>query len=318
MPQPKVIHFSLTDACNLSCGHCDIWKRPVGKELKLEQWRQIVGAMHEWLGPFILKIAGGEPFVRKWLPDLVSFARERGIFVGASTNGVLFDRPAVHRLLEAGLNEINISLDSLQPAVHDGLRNHPGCFAAVMRTIELFQEAEPGKIEINIATVIIEQNLEELIDLAYWTKERKLRTITYQPLMQNFGASYNCHWYKESPYFPQRVELLEKVLDELIAFRKKFWTVGNHEKQMNLMKLYFSDPEHEPYERCTAGQGDLGVDPFGNVYLCFNLDPVGNLLEKGPAEIFASPIASRRREEISNCKRSCYLLNCVSADEAFG
>ena len=316
-PKPPIVaHFSLTDACNLSCLHCDIWKRKVGSELKLEQWEKIVEQLSDWLGPFILKIAGGEPLVRKWLPDLISFARKRDIFVGVSSNGMLLDRPAVHRLLDAGLNEINISLDSLNPGLHDHVRNTPGCHQSAVQALRYFKESG-AKVEINVATVIMDQNIDELVDIAWWVKENGLRTLTFQPLMQNFGADYDPAWYKTSPFFPRRIDLLNRVIDELIEFRKKYWIVGNHENQLNMMKFYFENPEHEPLEPCAAGVGDVGFDPFGNLYLCFNLDPVGNILEKTPQEIFFGDSAARRRTDIARCKRSCYLLNCVAADEVF-
>ncbi|MCG3173262.1 MAG: Coenzyme PQQ synthesis protein E [Myxococcota bacterium] len=313
---PQVVHFSITDVCNISCKQCDIWAKKKGRELHLEEWKGIVDKLHDWLGPFVLKIAGGEPFVKKWLPDLIGHARSKNIFVGVSSNGILIDRPLAWKLLDIGLNEINLSLDSLRPEWHDYVRNYKGTFQRVMEAIRYFKEAPQGSIDVNLACIIHHQNLDELVDIAWWAKENKLRTVTYQPLLQNFAESYNPFWYKTSELWPRDYAKVCRTLDDLSAFRRKHWTVGNLPAQLNTMKYYFKNPDHEPVQPCTAGTNDAAVDPFGKFYLCFNLDSIGDLMVQTPEEAHTSHLANQRRAEISGCGRNCYLLNCVFAEDS--
>jgi MoaA/NifB/PqqE/SkfB family radical SAM enzyme len=316
-PPPSTVHFSLTDLCNLQCAHCDIWKKPRQQELGLDEWKRIIVGFKAWLGPHTLKIAGGEPLVKPWLLDLVRHAKGAGLVVGISTNGTLLPEETVKALCDLGLDEINVSVDSLSDAVHDEMRRKPGTLKKALETVELFRR-HSRRTDVNVATVLSRNNQAEVIRMAEWARDHGVRTLTLQPLMQNFSAPYDRLWHRSSPYWPVELAAMDGVLDECKAFRLRYWTIGNPLGQLEAMKRYFREPETAEVLGCTAGQTDVGVDPQGNFLLCFNLPAVGNLLEKPPADLFHSDEAERRRAQIAACPRRCNLLNCVYPQEERG
>ena len=112
----KYLRVSVTDRCNLRCKYC----MPNGIEcvehkdiLSFEEIRQIA-ACGAGLGITKIRLTGGEPLARKGCPELIRMLKEiPGIEkIAMTTNGTLV-RAILPELVEAGLDEINISLDTL-------------------------------------------------------------------------------------------------------------------------------------------------------------------------------------------------------------
>src|SRR4029079_2542958 len=113
----KSIRISLTDKCNLRCTYCMPaegleW---LGRKeiLSFEEIARLVGVLAR-LGVDEVRLTGGEPLVRRDLRTLVGMlAQTAGVRdLSLTTNGVLLDRFA-RPLVEAGLQRLNVSLDSL-------------------------------------------------------------------------------------------------------------------------------------------------------------------------------------------------------------
>lgn len=306
--KPHIVHISITDKCNLKCKYCDIWKKPNGKELTTEEWKKIISDLRIWLGPFILKISGGEPFVRKDIVEIVKICKANDLFVGISTNGTLITEELTKDLISAGLDEINISLDSIEHSIQDFIKNKKGACSRILKTISYFKNRR-GKTILNIATVISEKNYKDLIILVNWIRSNKLNSIYFQPLYQNFGATFDSYWYKKSSFFPQG-ENISITLDNLIKEKKKDFIIGNTIYHLELMKKYFRNPSIQVSKKCNAGKYELAIDPYGNMMLCFNLPPLGNLKQKNAKTMYKSRTAKRLRKIILNCKKNCNLLNC--------
>lgn len=113
------MRISITDRCNLRCRYCMpegvSCKIEHGEILRYEEFRKIAECGVR-LGISHIKITGGEPLVRKGCPDLVRSLKEiPGIrTVTLTTNGLLLSRN-LPDLLSAGLDGVNISLDSRDP-----------------------------------------------------------------------------------------------------------------------------------------------------------------------------------------------------------
>ena len=113
------LRISLTDACNLRCVYCmpeDMTFRPRHELLSDDELRRLITLFGK-LGFRKIRFTGGEPTLRPALVELVRHAvATPGITaVGLTTNGVLLDRLA-QPLRDAGLQTVNISLDSLDEA----------------------------------------------------------------------------------------------------------------------------------------------------------------------------------------------------------
>ena len=117
----RFIHYlriSLTDHCNLRCVYCmpeDMTFRPSAELMQDGELLRLVDLCAR-LGFDKIRLTGGEPTVRANLVELVSAIRQTpGIqSLSMTTNGVLLDRLA-QPLAQAGLQRVNVSLDTLNP-----------------------------------------------------------------------------------------------------------------------------------------------------------------------------------------------------------
>jgi GTP 3',8-cyclase len=113
----KSLRVSVTDKCNFRCKYCmpaeGLQWLPRDEVLTFEEIQRLVSLLAA-MGVNEVRLTGGEPLVRRDLPELVRMlAHTRGVDdLSLTTNGVLLDRLA-QPLVDAGLRRINVSLDSL-------------------------------------------------------------------------------------------------------------------------------------------------------------------------------------------------------------
>jgi len=150
------LRLSVIDACNFRCPYCmpadriaDDHGLDAASRLSFDQIETLArGFAH--LGVRKLRLTGGEPLLRKRLPDLVArLARIDGIDdLALTTNGSLLARHAVV-LRDAGLRRITVSLDTLDPDAFRALSGHRGELRDVLAGIEAASAAGFGPIKLN-------------------------------------------------------------------------------------------------------------------------------------------------------------------------
>ena len=152
------MRFSITDRCNLRCKYCmpeGIDCMPRWDVLSLEEFEAIAIAAAS-LGIKKIKVTGGEPLARKSCPQLVKMLKNiPGIEkVTLTTNGVQLDQ-YLDQLLDAGLDAINVSLDTVDPVLYEKITGRDK-LADVMRFIEK-AESLPIPVKINAVSIDFRQ-----------------------------------------------------------------------------------------------------------------------------------------------------------------
>src|SRR5438105_11018699 len=133
------LRVSVTDKCNFRCTYCmpaeGLEWLPKREVLSFEEIERLVRVLAR-MGVREVRLTGGEPLVRRDLPELVRMlaAVPRVDDLSLTTNGVLLDRLA-GPLVEAGLERINVSLDSLIHVRVSGL-TRPDALDEVLRGLE--------------------------------------------------------------------------------------------------------------------------------------------------------------------------------------
>jgi GTP 3',8-cyclase len=186
----EYLRISVTDKCNLRCVYCMPeeglpWLR---KEqlLSYEEIAQIVREMAP-MGLRKLRITGGEPLVRRDLPKLVRMLRSiEGIEdIALSTNAVLLDESA-EALREAGVDRLNVSLDSLMPERIDSISRRPGSAEKIFAGLDAAERAGFAPIKVN-CVVMRGRNDDEVEAFAQISRERPwhIRFIEVMPTGDN-------------------------------------------------------------------------------------------------------------------------------------
>lgn len=179
------LRISVTDRCNLRCQYCMPpegveWKTP-GDMLSFEEIERFAAvAVEEGIGK--IRLTGGEPLVRKGLVDHVRRLREiTGLeAIALTTNATLLPRYA-EALAEAGLHRINISLDTLDPAVYERV-TRGGKLADALAGLEAAVDAGFDPVKINV--VVVRSLEQDLLGFARMSIDRPLhiRFIEYMPV----------------------------------------------------------------------------------------------------------------------------------------
>jgi cyclic pyranopterin phosphate synthase len=190
----EYLRVSVTDKCNLRCVYCMPlegldWMRK-DEILTYEEIAAIVRAMAA-LGLRRVRITGGEPLVRRDLPDLVRLlAAVPGIDdLSLSTNAVLLAEQAAD-LRAAGVHRVNVSLDSLRPDRVDEIARRPGSFPKIMAGLDAAEHVGFAPIKVNVV-LMRGVNDDEVEDFAEITRKRPwhIRFIEVMPTGANLDVS---------------------------------------------------------------------------------------------------------------------------------
>jgi cyclic pyranopterin phosphate synthase len=248
--QITYLRVSVTDRCNLRCVYCmppeGVERQPHENILRYEEILKVVEAAAAH-GVTEVRLTGGEPLVRRGLPDLVRLiAGVPGIAdISLTTNGILLESMA-RPLAEAGLKRVNLSLDTLDPEKFSRI-TRGGSIQRVFRGLEAAEQAGLSPIKINVVAMR-GVNDDELLDLARLSLEHpwNIRFIELMPF-KNQAA-----WGEGFPPPDQAYLSVQEILSALAVLELRLLgdKVGSGPAQE------FSLP---------GGRGTVGViSPLGN------------------------------------------------------
>jgi len=182
------LRISLTEKCNLRCQYC---MPAEGVTLSKRQDLLTTEEILELADLFIkhgvtkIRLTGGEPLVRPDLERIVDHLGSRVEVLGITTNGIALSQKRLTRLKDMGLNSINISLDTLQPAKFEFITRRRGwdkAMAAIHRSLD----ADIGPVKVN-CVLMRGLNDDEILAFVELTRNLALdvRFIEYMPFDGN-------------------------------------------------------------------------------------------------------------------------------------
>ncbi len=133
---PDFVSVAITDACNCACEHCSATSMKGSKAplLSTVEWKSVVRQAQD-LGVSTVAIVGGEPLLREDVGEIVASVDKDRSQVILFTNGSSLEERA-RELARAGLTSVMVSLDSSDPAEHDGRKALAGSFERAVAGIE--------------------------------------------------------------------------------------------------------------------------------------------------------------------------------------
>jgi cyclic pyranopterin phosphate synthase len=179
------LRVSVTDRCNLRCGYCMPEKPEWFPRAQILSFEETLRLVRVAIGHGVRKVrlTGGEPLVRRDLPQLVAMlAAEPGIEdLSLTTNGVLLEGQAAD-LATAGLRRVNVSLDTLDPERFAKLSRRDA-LDRVLRGIETARHYGLSPVKVN-AVLLRGSNADEIETLTEHAREHdwELRFIEFMPL----------------------------------------------------------------------------------------------------------------------------------------
>jgi radical SAM protein with 4Fe4S-binding SPASM domain len=255
--------------------------------------------------PFF-SFTGGEPLLRRDLETMIRFARRLGLRVNLITNGTLADRARARRLRRAGLGSAQVSVESPEEAVHDGLTGVRGSLRATLEGIRCLREAG----------VSVQTN----------TTLNRLNAATVEALPA-FLAGLGVRRFSMNLFIPAGRGLERGEL--FFPYSRTGAVVERVRRKARELGLEFSWYSPLPYclfnpvarglgnKSCAAVDGLLSVSPAGDVLPCSSYpEAIGNLLRQSFPEIWFSERAryfKQKRYAPAECSGCESFLACQGA-----
>lgn len=179
---PILFALDVTNKCNLKCLHC--FNRSGGRyprqELTDAELLDVIRQIYD-LKPMVVCFCGGEPLLRgKLIYQAMDLLARGQVSVNMVSNGYFVTKEVAHRLKQAGVSFIQISVDGSQSTSHDRLRGLNGSFHKALGAIEYLKAQE---IRVGVAFVPTKFNIYEFPDYVEQMREMGINEVHIQPLM---------------------------------------------------------------------------------------------------------------------------------------
>ena len=317
----NLMFVDLTNRCNLRCRYCfnghKLGLRPshLGIELLRRALRSPISKnVKNWF------LSGGEPLCYPDLFEALALFQEFGHRPKIATNGILMKPDIVDRWVSSGVQSVQVSLDSLRPAVFRELNK--GSEENLRAILENLAYAVRSPLRIVASSVLTKVNAHEIGNIMRFCNELGLDSFTLYPNV---------------PAARTHADLLLPIPDQIEVFDRLF---AEYAAMCPVRLVDMSIPcvqDSEIYSRwttkldlrlhpCGAGQFNLKITNEGRVSACICQDApefvVGDLHDSDIDEIWASPEIERFRslfENIPACRECSRRSQCRGGcrNEAF-
>jgi radical SAM protein len=163
---PFTIAWELTRACAYACLHCRASAQPRRDpmELSTAEGKALIDQLAGFGTRPILVLTGGDPLMRRDVFELAAYATERGLRVSLTpTATALPTRARMVEARESGIKRVAVSIDAVDPSVHDAFRGFSGSFE---RSMQAMEAARAEGLALQVNTTVCTSNVEQLEPLA--------------------------------------------------------------------------------------------------------------------------------------------------------
>ncbi len=296
---PYRMDLAVTYRCNNDCSHCYNARPRNFPELDRERWEKILDRIWQIGIPHVV-FTGGEPTLRQDLPDLIAYAQETGLVTGLNTNGRrLSDRRYLEQLVEAGLDHVQITLESHDPAIHNEMVRSKNAWR---QTVEGIRNALETPLYVMTNTTMLHQNSPRLKETLDFLAELGVPTLGLNALIYA-GAGRLCGSGLSEAELNPLLDLARQSAER--HGQRLIWYTPTQYCNFDPMDLELG------VKGCTAALYNMCVEPDGAVIPCQSYyQPLGNLLDEPWERIWDHELARslRQRRFIAEKCRSCALL----------
>ncbi len=291
---PVLSELAFTYKCNLKCqfcyAGCNCTTNPTGsdKELSLAEFKQIIHTIYTEAKVPSISFTGGEPTLRpEILIACTRYAKELGMRVNLITNGTLIDQAYAEKLVNAGLDSVQVSIEGTTPSTHDILVHHKGAFEKSIKTVRIFKKLG---IHVHTNTTLNKKNAEDCIRLPEFVKELQLDRFSMNLVIPTGSSVFNDGLvinYSEVGNIIKQIQ--KKSIEQGVEF---MWYSPVPLCMFNTITNDLGN------KGCAACDGLLSIAPNGDVLPCSSYDQaVGNLIESDFSKVWEGKNAKYFREK---------------------
>ena len=282
---PYRMDLAVTYRCNNDCAHCYNAREREFPELTTAAWKQILDKLWDLGVPHVV-FTGGEATLRNDLPELIAHAEANGQITGLNTNARrLADEKYVAQLVEAGLDHVQITVESCEADIHDEMMRSKGAFK---QTIKGLKNALNSPLYVMTNTTMLRTNVDTIPDTLDFLADIGVPTIGLNALIYSGNGLTVGTGLAESE--------LQPILD--VAIQKT---------ESRGQKLIWYTPtqycEFDPTQQnlgvkgCTAALYSMCIESNGDVLPCQSYyTSLGNMLDDNWDSIWNHELSIQLRE----------------------
>jgi Fe-coproporphyrin III synthase len=313
-----VVVWNVTRRCNLKCVHCYAHAKDISfeNELTTHEGKKLLDDLSDFKVPVVL-FSGGEPLVRKDLPELAEYAVQKGMRAVISTNGTLITSNMARVLKKIGLSYVGISLDGMEQ-INDRFRGVKGAFKSAVNGIRNCQEAG---IKVGLRFTINKFNVDEIPNIFDLLEEMDIPRVCFYHLVY---AGRGSNLVKDDLSHAETRKTVDLIMDRTKRLHdqgkeKEVLTVDNHADGPYLyLRLLRENPEQAKKVLellrmnegnnsgrgigCVSWDGEVYADQFWRHY------SFGNITHRPFSEIWtdvSEPLLGKLKEKKLHVKDRC-------------
>jgi len=287
--RPILAVFEVCLRCNSACGYCNLPLNVGRYEMTREEIRRVFAGLYRDGLRFVF-VQGGEPLLRKDLPEILEDLASLGFGLSLITNGTRFTPPLVERLAALPLN-LSVSLDTLDRERYRRIRGADQ-LPLVLAGIDLLEKFPHPKY---LTCIVSKVNRGDVLDVVRFARARGFIPVVgaYHWGVERYGRVDLALQYDRQA----AIRVFEQVLASGLVPRGYF----RDYLRDNVRWLSGSS-----LDRCDAGRWSIAIDASGNVAPCLALEHTGNLLKSSLDDV----LARFDREAIQGCsaRSTCNMM----------
>jgi radical SAM protein with 4Fe4S-binding SPASM domain len=282
---PYRMDLAITYRCNNDCAHCYNARERNFPELHTENWKHILDQLWALGVPHIV-FTGGEATLRNDLPELIAHAESNGQITGLNTNARrLADVKYVQKLVDAGLDHVQITVESCDEQIHDEMMRAKGAFK---QTIQGLKNVLDTRLYVMTNTTMLRTNVHKIADTLDFLAEIGVPTIGLNALIyagQGLTVGTGLRERELQPILDMAVQKTSEHNQRLIWYTPTQYC-NFDPTQSNL-----------GVKGCTASLYSMCIESNGNVLPCQSYyHPLGNMLTDPWETIWNHKLSVQLRE----------------------
>jgi len=303
---PSYVLWDWKRICNLNCKHCGAVKERYKNELSTKDIKGLIDQLAK-INTRFFAATGGEPFMRKDILEVMTYASKKGLKTGLATNGYFIDEKKAEEIKKSGISSIQVSLDGLEKT-HNKIRGNNLSFQRAINTI-IYLIKQKIRL-VSVSTTVTPINFKEMPELKKLLLKIGVKTWRICIIMPIGRAEK-----KELLLNPDQINKLLKFIS--LNKEKIKILVGEN---LPFLAEYEEKIRNSPLT-CPVGFTACCIGVDGNVRGCPEMPDVkkfreGSILETPFLEIWKKGFKRYRIREAITKDKKC--ISCKDKEKCYG
>jgi MoaA/NifB/PqqE/SkfB family radical SAM enzyme len=266
----KIVNFAITNHCNAKCEYCLFHKEKNKKDVSLDDAIRTIDYLCD-VNTGVLSLTGGEPLLNPDLPDIVKYARKRGLIVYTGTNSIRISDDLAKELKKADINAIWISFES---STYKSFNENRGVNNLHERVKNGLKSLKSEGLNV-FAISLINKSITDFNELVKRLIELGFDKVKFDyPISFKLESSYK--GWSSSPLLKYNSQDMETAIQAVLKIKNstQIKVINPTAGLLGAIDFYQNKPPRYP---CFAGEKILYLDWDLNVYRC---PAIGKILGK--------------------------------------